>query len=84
MVCVHACLLGSLAPFPWRGTAECALCSQVCTSAAAEGADMGVSAVLPGASAPIKVETDLFFVVEGGCSLRPPWPLHVFLADSLE
>lgn len=45
---------------------------------------MGVSAVLPGASAPVKVETDLFFVVEGGRSLRPAWSLHVFLADSLE
>ena len=31
-----------------------------------EGVDMGTSAVLPGTSAPVKVETDLFSVVEGG------------------
>ena len=83
MVCVHAWLLGSLVPFPWRGTAECALCSWVCASAAAEGADMGTSAVLPGASALVKVETDFFFIMEGDRSLGPARPLHVFLADPL-
>ena len=44
---------------------ECRLCSWVCSSAAAEGAGMGMSAVLPGASTSVKVEADLFSIVEG-------------------
>ena len=57
---MHLCQLGSLSPFLRGGTTECALCSWVCTSAGAEGAGMGTSAVLPGASAPVKVEISLF------------------------
>ena len=43
---------------------ECALCSWTCSSAAAEGADMGTSAVLRGASTLVKVEADLFSIAE--------------------
>lgn len=78
MVCVHAWLLGSLVPFPWRGTAECALCSRVCASAAAEGADMGVSAVLPGASALVKLRQISFSLWRGTALWGQPGPSMSF------
>ena len=64
---------------------EYALCSWVCSSAAAEGAGMGMSAVLPGPSTWLKLRPDLFSIVEGdqafGASQAGPcllgWPTGV-------
>lgn len=65
VVCVQACLLVCLSPFPQGGMVECTLYSWVCSSAAAKGADVGTSAVHPVASASVKVEADSFSIMEG-------------------
>ena len=60
------------------------MCGWVCSSAAAEGASMGTSAVLPGAPATVKVEADLFSIEEGDQTLGPARPVRAFLAGPLE
>ena len=57
VVCVQACLLVCLSPFPQGGMVECTLY--------AKGADVGTSAVHPVASASVKVEADSFSIMEG-------------------
>ena len=71
VVCAVAYVVGCLLRLSGGGTAKCAVGGWVGASTAAEGAGVSTCAIFFGASSSVKVEADLFPVMEGGC----PCPL---------
>jgi len=65
-VCAMAYVVGCLLCLSRGGMAKCAVGGWVGASTAAEGAGMSTCAFFFGASSSVKVEADLFFIMEGG------------------